>query len=66
MIEVMMGNHAVANRLVGDHLLRLGNDRLAARLVLRPRLEENDMIGELDRERVVGAVDAEHAIGQLL
>ena len=65
-IEVVVRDHAVADRLVRDDLLRLGDDGLRPRLVLRARLEEHDVIGELDGERVVGAVDAPHAVGELL
>ena len=39
---------------------------LGAGLVLRARLEQHDMVGELDRERVVGAADAPDARRELL
>ena len=61
-IEVMVRQHAVANRLVRNHALRLGDDRLRARLVLAGRLEDQDVIVELDGERDVAARDAVDAV----
>ena len=63
-IEVMMRDHAEANRLVGDHFLGFRNDGLRTRLILRTGFEEHDVVGHLDRHGVVGSVDPEHAVGQ--
>ena len=61
-----MRDHAVTDRLVRDHLLRLRDDRLRARFVLRTWLEQHDVIGELHGQRVVGAIDSEDAVRQFL
>ena len=65
-IEVMVRQHAIANRLVRNHAFRFGNDRLRARIVLPGRLEDQDVIGELDGERDIAARDAVDAVRQPL
>ena len=65
-IEVMVRQDRVADRLVRDHPLRLGDDRQRPRFVLRAALEQHDVILELHRQRVVRAVDAVHAVRELL
>ncbi len=65
-IEMMVRDHAVPDRLVRDDALRLGDDCLRARFVLRSRLENQRVIGELHRQRVVGAGDSKDAVGKLL
>ena len=64
-VEVRVRVDDVADRLVGDDALRLGDDREAARFAL-PALEHDDVILEFDRERHVAAGDAVDAVGQLL
>src|SRR6185503_19570590 len=47
-------------------LLGLGDDGLRPRLVLRARLKDQNVVRELDGQRVVGTVDPEHTVGELL
>ena len=65
-IEVMVRQHAVANRLTRNDALRFGEDGLRARFVLTGRLEDQDVIGELDGEGDVTARDAVDAVREPL
>jgi hypothetical protein len=65
-VEMVVRDDPEADRLARDHPPGLGDDRPGAVLVLRPGLEQHDVVGELDRERVVGAADAPHARRELL
>src|SRR5262245_10438077 len=65
MIEVMMRNDAETNRLVRNDFLCFRDYGFSSVLILRTRFEEEDVIGKLDRKRVVCAIDPEDAVGQL-
>ena len=63
-IRVRMRVDDVADRLLREELLHFVDDGLSARDVL-PGLDDDDVVLELDGERVVGAVDLVDAICQL-
>ena len=65
-VEVVMRQHAVTDRLVRNHALRFRDDRLRARVVLPGRLEDQDVIVELDGERDVAARDSVDAVREPL
>src|SRR5262245_5893657 len=64
-VKVVVRDHSEANRFVRDDAFGFRDDRLGAHFVLRSRLKEHDVIRELHGERIVLAVDAENAWGQL-
>src|SRR5215831_6935782 len=61
---MVMRDDPVANGLVRYDLLRLSNDCLSAHLVLRSRLEKQDVVGELHGDCIVRAVNPEYSVSQ--
>src|SRR6186713_1122611 len=64
MIEMMVRENGIPDGLVRNNSLRFCNDLLGSRLALRSTFKENNVVLELNRERVISGVDAEDAICQ--
>ena len=62
----MMRDHAELDRLVREQPPRFGDAGQRARLALRTGLDQQHLVGHFHGQRVVRALDAIHAIGQLL
>ena len=65
MIDMAMGVDQVLDRLVGNQTLGFGDDGQRARLVL-PRLDERDVVLEIDCDHGVAAGDQVDAVTELL
>src|SRR5262245_10625250 len=65
MVEVAMRVNHVTDRLVRNQTLRLGDDRESARFAL-PRLDEGNVVLEVDRDDRVAAGDQVDAVAELL